>query len=274
MALPLMLGQSVAVLDEQFLKLFGQLAEAGSTGLLAYARRLNMLPVGMIAQAAGVATYPFLARLFSEGKLGEYRQTVTKALRYGIFFGCAATAAVVSAALPTVRIAFQRGLFEPTDTLVTAGLLAIYALSIPFWAAHQIYARAFYAQRRMWVPVGVGTAATAIAIPLYLWLFNLMGVKGLALASTLSIALYAMALAAVWYIRNDAEDLSAVAATTWRSILGGAAAGLAAWGVVTLVIGGTVPGVGASIGALAAAAVVVTVVYAGASRLLGTRAGI
>ena len=101
-----------------------------------------------------------------------------------------------------------------------------------------------------------------------------MGVKGLALASTLSIALYAMALAAVWYIRNDAEDLSAVAATTWRSILGGAAAGLAAWGVVTLVVGGTVPGVGASIGALAAAAVVVTVVYAGASRLLGTRAGI
>ncbi len=274
MALPLMLGQSVAVLDEQFLKLFGQLAEAGSTGLLAYARRLNMLPVGMIAQAAAVASYPYMANLFSEGRVREYRQTVTRALRYGIFFGCAATAAVVAAALPTVRIAYQRGLFEASDTAITTGLLAIYSLSIPFWAAHQIYARAFYAQRRMWVPVGVGTAATAVAIPLYLWLFDLAGVKGLALASTLSIGIYSIALAAVWYVRTGTEDLAAVLSTTWRSILGGVAAGLAAWGVVTLIIGAAVPSVGASIGGLAAAAAVVAAVYMGTSRLLGTRKAI
>jgi len=271
MALPLMLGQSVAVLDEQFLKFFGQLAQAGSTGLLAYARRINMLPVGMIAQAAGVAAYPFLASLFTEGRIREFRQTVTSALRYGIFFGCAATAAVVGAALPTIRIAYQRGRFGPEDTLVTTGLLALYALSIPFWAIHQIYARAFYAQRRMWIPVGVGTAATAVAIPLYMWLFNIMNIRGLALASTVSIAVYAIALASIWHVRNGVEDLRPILGTAWRSATAGVAAGLSTWGVVRLITGSSVPGADLSLVALVAGALVVILVYAGVARLLGAR---
>ncbi|NOY56843.1 MAG: murein biosynthesis integral membrane protein MurJ [Actinobacteria bacterium] len=271
MALPLMLGQSVAVLDEQFLKFFGQLAQAGSTGLLAYARRINMLPVGMIAQAAGVAAYPFLASLFTEGRIREFRRTVTSALRYGIFFGCAATAAVVGTALPTIRIAYQRGRFGPEDTLVTAGLLALYALSIPFWAIHQIYARAFYAQRRMWIPVGVGTAATAIAIPLYLWLFNNMNIRGLALASTLSIGIYAIALASIWYVRNGVEGLRPVLGTAWRSAVAGVVAGLSTWEIVRLIIGSSVPGADLSLTALAAGALVVVLVYGVVSRLLGTQ---
>ena len=67
LAFPLMLGQSVAVLDEQFVRLFGQL-ETAATSELFFARRLNMVPVGVIAQAAGVAAFPFLARLAAGGR--------------------------------------------------------------------------------------------------------------------------------------------------------------------------------------------------------------
>ncbi|MGH8928793.1 MAG: murein biosynthesis integral membrane protein MurJ, partial [Acidimicrobiia bacterium] len=45
LALPLMVGQSVAVLDEQFPRLFGQVAGVGATASVALARMLNMLPV-------------------------------------------------------------------------------------------------------------------------------------------------------------------------------------------------------------------------------------
>ncbi len=63
LALPLMLGQSMVVLDEQFFRIFGSLAEVGSVSLLNYARRLMQVPVGVVAQAAGVASFPFLAHL-------------------------------------------------------------------------------------------------------------------------------------------------------------------------------------------------------------------
>ena len=58
-----MVGQSVAVLDEQFVRLFGQLTAEGGISALSFARVLNMVPVGMVAQAAGVAAFPFLASL-------------------------------------------------------------------------------------------------------------------------------------------------------------------------------------------------------------------
>jgi putative peptidoglycan lipid II flippase len=271
MALPLMLGQSVAVLDEQLLKVFGQLAQTGSTGLLAYARRLNMLPVGMIAQAAGVAAYPFLASLFAERRIAEFHATITRALRYGIFAGFGAAAAVAGAALPAVRLAFQRGRFGPEETTVAASLLVLYAFSIPFWAAHQLYARAFYAQRRMWLPVGIGTAATALAIPLYLWFFHLMGIQGIALASTVSIAVYALGLATAWHVRAGTGTLRPILATTWRSAFAGIGAGFATWEAVRLVTGSAVPGVVTSLVALAVGAGVVALVYAGLSRLVGGR---
>lgn len=269
LALPLMLGQSVAVLDEQLLRVFGQLAGTGATGLLAYARRLNMLPVGMIAQAAGVAAYPFLAGLFSEGKIKEFNATVTRALRYGIVAGCGAAAAVAGAALPAVRLAYQRGQFGPGDTLIASSLLVVYAVSIPFWAAHQLYARAFYAQRRMWVPVGVGTAATAIAIPLYFWFFKLWGIGGIAFASTASIIIYAAGLALAWH--RQPAPWRPIASTWWRSAVSGIAAGYATWGAVRLVTGAGAPGVATSFAAVGAGAVVVVAVYAGLSRLLGGR---
>jgi putative peptidoglycan lipid II flippase len=272
MALPLMLGQSVAVLDEQFLKIFGQLAQTGSTGLLAYARRLNMLPVGMIAQAAGVATYPFLASLFTEGRFAEFHATIIRALRYAIFAGFAATAAVAGAALPAIRIAYQRGRFTAEDTALAASLLAIYALSIPFWAASQLYARAFYAQRRMWIPVGVGTGATALAIPLYLLLFHTMNVQGLAVASSLSIAVYAIALSAAWHAGAAQTTIRPVLATALRGAIAAAAAGTATWATVRLVAGGGVPDLGSSFVALAVGAVTVAVVYLGVSRLIGAGA--
>ncbi len=62
-AAPLMVGQSIVALDEQWPGLLGQFVDTGIASGLNFARRLNMLPVGLIAQAAGVAAYPFLARL-------------------------------------------------------------------------------------------------------------------------------------------------------------------------------------------------------------------
>lgn len=62
LALPFMIGQSVVVLDEQFVRVFGSMAGEGAVSLLNYARRIMMVPVGVVAQAAGVASFPFWPR--------------------------------------------------------------------------------------------------------------------------------------------------------------------------------------------------------------------
>lgn len=269
LAFPLMIGQSAVALDEQFLRVFGQLGPSGDITSLQLARRLQMLPVGVIAQAAGVASYPFLARLSAEGRVAELAASLARALRGSLAAAGLATAAVVGLAVPIVQLAYQRGAFDAADTLAVAPLLAVYGLAIPLWAAHQVYTRGFYAQRRMWLPVGIGTGVTLISLPLYWVLASRFGAVGVAWASVASMALYTMAIAVAWH--RQGHPAGGVGRTVARS----AVAGAGAWGAAVLVsaglTGGAPAATSAALWSLLLGTVVAAAVYVGLLALLGER---
>ena len=269
LAVPLMVGQSLIVLEEQLVRVFAQFGDPGSIFALGRARRLVMLPIGVIAQAAGVAAYPFLARMAAEGRLRELGRTLVTALRYVIFTSLAATALIVALSQPVVRVAFQRQNFTLDHTLVTASALVLYALGITAWGVQQVYARGFYARRQMWTPVVVGTTATLLAIPLMLWLSQdeLFGVTGLALASSIAISAYAIALAVIWHRRLSTEGLTDLVSTLVRSLVAALLAGAAGWTAARLVLADSGLVSGASIVALVLGGLVVAAVYLGLSWL-------
>jgi putative peptidoglycan lipid II flippase len=197
LALPLMVGQTVIALDEQWPRAFGQFGPDGTTAGLQYARRLMMLPVGVIAQAAGVAAYPYLAGLAARGDEAGLRQTVDRSIRTALVISVPVTLIVVMLADVWVRLALQWGAFSAADTAIVAPLLALYAVVTPFWVVHQVVTRAFYARRQMWTPVVVGTAVTLLTIPaLVVVAGDGAGIAGISAAA---VAIYGMAIAVVWY---------------------------------------------------------------------------
>jgi putative peptidoglycan lipid II flippase len=229
LAIPLMLGQSLVVLDEQLGRTFGSLHADGGVSWLTFGRQTMLVPVGVIAQAAGVAAYPFLARLVAEGKHRELARAAGKAIRYVLVFSLAAAAALMAVSQPVVRLLFERGSFDSADTVATAATVVMFSIGIPMWGLQQILARGFYAREEMWAPVVIGTAATAAAIPVYWALNRALEVEGLALASTVAITLYTAALAVVWYRRTGAEEASRVALTLRRALPLTAVGGVGAW---------------------------------------------
>ena len=243
-ALPLMVGQSVAVLDEQFVRYFGQIEE-GATSALSFARQLNMLPVGVIAQAAGVAAFPFLARLAARGETMSLHRTTARATRATIFVSAAATALLVAVAEPLVRVLFAYGRFTAADTSVVSGLLMVYALSIPLWGIHQLMSRHFYAQGRMWIPVVIGTAVLVPTLPMWVIGRDTAGEQGMAIASTVSMLIYATALLVAWWREAGTGIAGGLVPTLVRSAAAAGLAGLAGRAVTTSVFSvGDSPGVG------------------------------
>jgi putative peptidoglycan lipid II flippase len=178
-------------------RFFGQVDE-GTTSALFFARQLNMVPIGVIAQAAGVAAYPFLARLAAKEDHDGLVATTGRAARNTVFIAFGATAALIVLARPLVRLLYQHGEFTAEDSALVASLLTIYAFSIPAWGLHQILSRHFYAKRKMWTPVLIGTAFSLIAIPSWLGLYSVFGVEGFALASTLVVTGYAIGMLVAW----------------------------------------------------------------------------
>jgi putative peptidoglycan lipid II flippase len=229
LAIPLMLGQSLVVLDEQLGRAFGSLTANGGISWLTFGRQTMLVPVGVIAQAAGVAAYPFLARLAAEGKHRELAAAVGRAVRFVIVLSLAAAAGLFAMSIPLVRALYERGSFEPADTLATAATVVLFAIGVPMWGVQQILARGFYAREEMWAPVVIGTAATVAAVPIYWALNDSMGIEGLALASSLAITLYTIGLAIVWYRRTGTRELWPVAKTLAGNLPLAAVGGGAAW---------------------------------------------
>lgn len=236
LAIPLMVGQSVAVLDEQFVRFFGQVEE-GATAALTFARRLNMVPVGVIAQAAGVAAFPFLASLAARGANDELVETTGRAARKTLFVAAAATAGLVVLAKPAVTLIYEYGKFTSEDADLVADLLTIYAFSIPAWGMHQLLVRHFYAKRKMWTPVIIGTLFSLVAIPVWLGLYQSIGVEGFALASTLVMIGYALGMLIAWGYDSGWAAVRRLAPAFARGMISAGLSGGIGWFMVTGLMG-------------------------------------
>jgi putative peptidoglycan lipid II flippase len=267
LALPLMLGQSIAVLDEQFVRFFGQVDE-GATAALSFARQLNMVPVGVIAQAAGVAAFPFLARLAAGGDQEGLIRTTGRAARNTVFVAAGATAALVVLARPVVRLLYQYGEFTAADSDLVSGLLVIYAFSIPAWGLHQILSRHFYAKRMMWRVVLIGTVGTLVAIPVWIGLYDVMGIEGFALASTLVMTAYAIALLVAWGLDSGWAAVRALVPSILRGLAAAAVAALAAYPLVTALFDESDLSLFQGLAAAVVGGLTVVAVYLGVSALL------
>lgn len=198
-ALPLMLGQSVVMLNEQFMRIFGSLVGDGAVSLLSYARRISQVPVGMVGQAAAVASYPFLAALVAQGAADRFGQTLSGALNASLALCIPLSAWMIAVASPTMCLIFYGGNFGMGETLASAPLLQIMMLAVPLWVVQMLLGRAFYAQGDTLTPALLGTAVTAVSIPAFLMAHS---AAAIAWITSAGVAVYVGALVFVWLRRQ------------------------------------------------------------------------
>lgn len=194
LSIPIMLGFSLVVVDEWVTRIFGSFLLAGTITWLNNARRLMQVPIGVLGQASGVASYPFLSELAANGKTAELWETLGKSIRWVVFASALVAAATAVLSKEVVLLVFKRGAFTIDDTLRTGAALAAFAAGIPFWCAQAVVARGFFAMKDTWTPTVVGTAALVLSLPAYKYLAQSFGVTGLAVASSVGMALHTIAL--------------------------------------------------------------------------------
>jgi len=228
-ALPLMIGQSITVVDEQFVRIFGSFAGVGAISWLSYARRIMMVPVSVVAQAAGVASYPFLADLFSKNDLSGFYRTINSALQNVLTLLIPLSIWMILAAEPSIRLIFQQGRFGASDTVQTARLLAILLICVPCWGYQQVLGRAFYSKLDTLSPAVLGTSVTILMIPFFYLLTVHAGATGVACASSASLFCYCAALTLWWKFRSGDTVFAGLVSGTGKVIIVSAVSVLPAW---------------------------------------------
>lgn len=201
LSLPLMLGVTIVTADEWIIIFFASGAH-GQITRLTYAKNLFTAPMAILGQAAGAASLPFFAALFSQKRLREFAGAVNSSVSRILAFSFLASAWMVGLAYPAVDLIFRGGSFHHLDAAETAHYFMIFSISLFLWTAQAIYSRAFYAAGNTIIPMVAGVIVTAASLPIYWSLHKSAGPTGLAIASDLAILLQTVTLAALLHRRR------------------------------------------------------------------------
>jgi putative peptidoglycan lipid II flippase len=194
LTVPIMLALSLVFTDDWIIRWFGSYLVPASITWLSYAKTLMRVPLGVVGQAVGVASFPFLAQLYSEGKLEELNRTLNATMKGLILLLMPISALTIAQATPLVYLVYSYTRLRASDLQATAAALVVFSLGMFAWGAQDILARGFYAARDTLTPAIVGTALTFLNLPLYWWLVHHYQHLGLALASSAGIIVYTLLL--------------------------------------------------------------------------------
>jgi putative peptidoglycan lipid II flippase len=194
--LPILLGVSLPNVDQIISGFFGSELRFGSQTALNYATRLMLIPIGIFAQAMGIAFLPTMSQ--QAGNLKQFRSTAARALRFVLFLTVPSSALMFILAVPIIGLLYQHGKFTHEDTIRTAEALRFYAIGIFAWSAQAILTRGFYAQQDSRTPVISGTIMTAIFIAMSWYVVHFhpvgWGIKGLAMATSIAATLHMLVM--------------------------------------------------------------------------------
>lgn len=226
LSLPLMAGVSLVTADNWIINYFAS-ATSGAIALMSYAKQLFTAPMAMLAQAAGAASLPFFASLWTQNKRYEFATGVADSVSRVASLGLLLTSAMITLGQPAIDLVFAGGHLTTTGARECAVYFAIFSLSLFLWSAQAIYARAFYAAGNTFVPMVAGTIVTAVSLPIYDVLFNTRGAIGLAVASDVGIAMQTLLIALLLHRRRMVSLASLDFAEMGRCLLAAVVSGVA-----------------------------------------------
>ncbi|MGC9002492.1 MAG: murein biosynthesis integral membrane protein MurJ [Dictyoglomus sp.] len=183
---PIFLGQSVGILNMAVDRIFGSFLPEGSISALNYASRLYQLPINLFVNALATAIYTDLAFQAQSDDLDQFKNSLNKSLRAGLFFLIPASLGLILLAKPIVQLAFERGAFDALATKRTSEALIFYSLGLTFMSINIIIVRGFYALHDTRTPTMNSIIALLSNIVLNAIFIKPLAHMGLALATSLA----------------------------------------------------------------------------------------
>jgi putative peptidoglycan lipid II flippase len=186
--IPGLIGTAVYQINVFIDTIFASFLPSGSVSYLFYADRLMEFPLGIFAIAIGMASLPSLSGLASQGKLEEFKNTLSFAFRLTSFISIPAMVGLIALKTPIVNLLFQRGVFDHTATGMTAKALLCYSVGLWAIAGARTIAPAFYSLQDTRTPLKIAIvcmAANVVLITIFIF-FTPLKHAGLALATSLS----------------------------------------------------------------------------------------
>jgi putative peptidoglycan lipid II flippase len=187
-------------------RLIGLSLNDEAVAVLNFSQRLMELPIGVFAVAVSTVVFPLISRHAAAGDAANLASAYRKGMRLILVINVPAAAGLAVLALPIIRVIFQHGAFDPDATRTMTPVLIANALGLPFFSFVNLALRAFYAEKDTKTPVKAAVLSFVVNVVLSLALMGPLSTLGLAIASTIAIAVQAAYLQ--WHLARRQDGLA------------------------------------------------------------------
>jgi putative peptidoglycan lipid II flippase len=153
--------------------------QTGSISHLNYAFRLTTTISILISVGGSTVIFPKMATDFSNSDLQALRKTISFGLRIMWLIIAPVIAIGISVALPGIVVLFERGRFNPSDSIVVADLFRIYSIALIAMCLGSITGKGFYVLRDTRTLAIFGTLESIAYIIYTIYLTRWLGVIGI-----------------------------------------------------------------------------------------------
>ncbi len=169
--IPKMVAHPIEPLTFLFFTSVATTLATGSVSAVSFARNFQSVPVSLIGASIALAAFPSLATAWAEGDRTGFTRELRRALAtVGVLTILAAIGLAVVGSI-AIGMLLGGGAFDDEDVRLTASILTVFALSVPFDALAHVTSRGLYATHNTLLPVlaalagfGVTLAVTWLAL--------------------------------------------------------------------------------------------------------------
>jgi putative peptidoglycan lipid II flippase len=197
------------------------------------AARLYQLPLGLIGVAVSVALLPRLSSAIQAKDHDDAQNATDQAVIFSLALTAPAAAALIAMPYFLIDGLFTRGVFTPADARETGWILLNYGWGVPAFVLARVLQPAFFARADTRAPMRFGLISVAVNIVLGLALFQVVGVKGIAAATSAAAWINVAQMSLLLARRGDYSPTKAawsrIARITAASAVFGGLVGFAAY---------------------------------------------
>jgi putative peptidoglycan lipid II flippase len=188
--LPLVISGGLSVLNQVIDKTIASSLDAGSIASLNFATRIWQIPLTLLAVPIATAVFPTFSELaLNGGSRREYETRLNRTLSHMLYLTIPSTVFLFFLSEPIVRLFFERGVFDIKATALTSLVLKMYVLGLFAHSISPILARAFYSFKNTRTPLITSAICISLNIILNILLSKLLGAAGIALATSIVMAI-------------------------------------------------------------------------------------
>lgn len=194
-SVPLIIGSAIYEVNDIVDKQISTGLGAGNVSYLTYGATINEIVIGVIVTSVSTVLFAHFATWISEGKIDLVEKNLENCIEYLTVLIMPIMAMCIAAGDQIVQILYGRGSFGLDDVRMTYGVVIGYALGFVFQAARANMVRVFYAFQDTKKPMINGAIAVSTNIILSILLSKVIGVSGVAIATSIAMLLVTILLA-------------------------------------------------------------------------------